>query len=62
MFAGQKFFQRVRKHYYQQAHAAFIMYDVTNQSVLTHVQMRDEDIRAELPSIPFVIIGNKYRF
>ncbi len=30
--AGQKFFQRVRKHYYQQAHAAFIMYDVTNQS------------------------------
>ena len=33
--AGQKFFQRVRKHYYQQAHAAFIMYDVTNQSALT---------------------------
>jgi small GTP-binding protein len=57
--AGQKFFQRVRKHYYQQAHAAFIMYDVTNKQTFEDVEMWHEDIRAELPSIPFVIIGNK---
>jgi len=57
--AGQKFFQRVRKHYYQQAHAAFIMYDVTNRQSFESVDMWYNDVRAELPTIPFVIIGNK---
>ncbi len=57
--AGQKFFKRVRKHYYQQAHAAFIVYDTTHRPTFKDVPKWYLDIRATLPDIPLVILGNK---
>lgn len=57
--AGQKFFQRVRKHYYLNAHAAFIMYDTTDRESFNAVDFWYNDVRSELPAVPFVILGNK---
>jgi small GTP-binding protein len=57
--AGQKFFQRVRKHYYQRAQAAYIMYDVTNQESFDHVEDWYNDLHLEVPQVPTVLIGNK---
>ncbi|WP_457558882.1 Rab family GTPase [Candidatus Harpocratesius sp.] len=57
--AGQKFFQRVRKYYYQGANVAFICYDVTRRESFDRVEFWYQDIRSVLPGIPIVIIGNK---
>ena len=58
--AGQKFFQRVRKHYYHGAKAAFIMYDTSRRETFDNrVEFWYNDLKAALPDIPIVIIGNK---
>ncbi|RLI63906.1 MAG: hypothetical protein DRO88_08695 [Promethearchaeia archaeon] len=57
--AGQNFFRRVRKYYYQGADVGFICYDVTRRETFDKIQFWLEDIRAVLPNIPLVIIGNK---
>jgi small GTP-binding protein len=57
--AGQKFFQRVRKHYYSHAHAAFIVYDVTSRDTFDHVEMWYNDMQGEIPKVPIVLVGNK---
>ncbi|QEE18064.1 GTP-binding protein [Promethearchaeum syntrophicum] len=57
--AGQKFFQRVRKAYYRGANAAFIAYDITNRKTFESVSNWIKDIRAVLPDIPIILLGNK---
>lgn len=57
--AGQQFFRRLRKYYYQGADVGFICYDVTKRETFDKVEFWYDDIRALLPKIPLVIIGNK---
>lgn len=57
--AGQKFFKRVRKHYYAGAHAAFLMYDVTERNSFVHLSEWYEDLIQNIPQIPVVLVGNK---
>ncbi len=57
--AGQKFFKRVRKHYYAGAHAAFLMYDVTERESFVHLSEWYEDLMQNVPHIPVVLVGNK---
>ncbi|OLS14563.1 MAG: small GTP-binding protein [Promethearchaeota archaeon CR_4] len=57
--AGQKFFKRVRKHYYVGAHAAFLIYDVTERNSFVHLSEWYEDLRQNVPYIPVVLVGNK---
>jgi small GTP-binding protein len=59
--AGQKFFKRVRKHYYQAANAAFIVFDVTRQDTFDNIKIWFEDLKESLEdkTPPIVIIGNK---
>ncbi len=56
--AGQRFFQRVRKHYYHGAHTAFIMYDLTRRETFDNITTWLDDLRQYM-DIPVVIIGNK---
>jgi small GTP-binding protein len=57
--AGQKFFQRVRKHYYSSAHAAFIVYDITNRASFDNIDIWYEDMQKQIPKVPIVIVANK---
>lgn len=57
--AGQKFFKRVRKAYYQAANAAFLMYDITRRTTFENIESWYNDLREVIPKIPVVIIGNK---
>ncbi len=57
--AGQKFFKRVRKHYYSGAHAAFLMYDVTERDSFVHLSDWYDDLMQNVPQIPVVLVGNK---
>ncbi len=57
--AGQKFFKRVRKHYYAGAHAAFLMYDVTERESFVHISEWYDDITQNIPHIPLALVGNK---
>lgn len=58
--AGQKFFKRVRKAYYQSANAAFIMYDITRKdSFENRIKFWYNDLHEIIPDIPVVIVGNK---
>ena len=58
--AGQKFFKRVRSAYYQAANAAYITYDITRRETFDEsVEFWFNDLRAVIPNIPVVLIGNK---
>ena len=57
--AGQRFFKRVRKHYYQNANAAFIIFDVTKPDTFKAIKKWFDDLRSVMPTIPIIIIGNK---
>ncbi len=57
--AGQKFFKRIRKHYFKGSHAVFIMYDITNRESFDHVEQWYMDVNEEVPNIPCILVGNK---
>ncbi len=57
--AGQKFFKRVRKHYYAGAQAAFLMYDVTERESFVHLSEWYDDLTQNVPHIPLILVGNK---
>lgn len=57
--AGQKFFRRIRKHYFKGAHAIFLMYDVTNRESFEHIDNWHADFSVEVPDIPCILVGNK---
>ena len=57
--SGQRFFQRVRKHYFPQANTVFIVYDITNRNSFANVDLWHKEICEELNSTPCVLIGNK---
>ncbi len=57
--AGQKFFKRVRKHYYAGAHAAFLMYDVTARESFLHLSEWYDDLMQNVPRMPLILVGNK---
>lgn len=57
--AGQKFFGRVRKHYYFGAQAAFVVFDVTRPDTFERLQYWVDDVHEFIPEIPVVVVGNK---
>ncbi len=57
--AGQSFFKRVRKNYYQAANAAFVMYDITRRQTFQNVTHWHKDLKESLEDVPVVLIGNK---
>ena len=59
-FGAQKYFRRVRKTYYQGAHSAFIMYDLTNRESYENLDNWYAEINQYIPrNIPIVVVGNK---
>jgi len=58
--AGQKFFKRVRRDYYQGANCALIVFDVTRKDTLQNaIEGWYRDARDALGEIPFFLIANK---
>ncbi len=58
--AGQKFFRRVRKDYYQGADCVVIIYDITNEATLNEAyDIWYKDAKSELGNALYVLIGNK---
>ncbi|MHA1150751.1 MAG: Rab family GTPase [Promethearchaeota archaeon] len=58
--AGQKFFKRVRKDYYQGANCAIIVYDITRKETLDEaINIWFEDAKKELGDIPYFLVANK---
>ncbi len=56
---GQEKFRDLRKKYAEGAHAALIVYDVTNRGSFDNVSQWKRDLYEFAGTIPFVIIGNK---
>jgi Ras-related protein Rab-6A len=57
--AGQKFFKRIRKHYFKGSHAVFIVFDITNRQTFDHIEQWYLDVMDETPDVPCVLVGNK---
>ncbi|TFG16139.1 MAG: GTP-binding protein [Promethearchaeota archaeon] len=58
--AGQKFFKRVRRDYYQGANCAIIVYDTTRKETLDEaINVWYADAKKELGDIPYFLVGNK---
>lgn len=59
-FGAQKYFRRVRKTYYQGAHSAFIMFDLTNRETFENLNNWFLEIKDYIErEIPIVVVGNK---
>ncbi len=57
---AQKFFRRVRKAYYQGAHSAFLVFDLTNRSSFEHLENWYDELKGFInKDIPVVVVGNK---
>jgi Ras-related protein Rab-6A len=56
---GQEKFRSLRKKYAEGAHAALIVYDITNRGSFDNVSQWKSDLYEFAGDIPFVIIGNK---
>ncbi len=57
---AQKFFQRVRKTYYQGAHSAFLVFDLTNRSSFENLENWYNELKGFISiDIPVVVVGNK---
>ncbi len=57
---AQKFFRRVRKTYYQGAHSAFLVFDLTNVSSFENLENWYDELKGFISKdIPVVVVGNK---
>ncbi|MHA1276068.1 MAG: GTP-binding protein [Candidatus Helarchaeota archaeon] len=56
---GQEKFRDLRRKYAEGAHAAFIVYDVTNRASFENVPQWKKDLDEFVGIIPFILIGNK---
>jgi small GTP-binding protein len=57
---AQKFFRRVRRTYYQGAHSAFLVFDLTNRSSFDHLENWYDELKGFVSKdIPIVVVGNK---
>lgn len=57
--AGQEKFGGLRDGYYIQAHAAIVMYDVSQPETFKNIDNWIVNIRRVCPDIPIVVVGNK---
>lgn len=57
--AGQDKYAGLRSDMYKDAHAAIVMFDLTDGVSYEHVEQWTSDIRAVCPNIPILIVGNK---
>ena len=59
--AGQPVFDVIRKEYYEGAHAALLMYDITNKKSFENIYNWFKEIKTNTSSFPYpmIIIGNK---
>jgi small GTP-binding protein len=57
--AGQKYFRRARKAYISGSQAALLVFDVTSRDSFNALTEWYNDVIAELPMIPFIIVANK---
>jgi GTP-binding nuclear protein Ran len=57
--AGKKEFGGLRDGYYEGAHGAIVMFDVTNRNSYENVESWYEKVRKIRPDIPIVLCGNK---
>lgn len=57
--AGQPSFRQVRRHYYSGAHAALLVFDVTEPRTFMTLQNWYNDFRNVVPQGAIVLIGNK---
>ena len=59
--AGQSTFDNVRSSYYKGAHAAFLVYDITNKSSFYNIKNWVKEIRTHGDTfpIPMVLVANK---
>jgi len=58
-FSGENKFEKTRKYYYYGAHAAFIVFDVTNIESFNNIEKWYNEILYETGSIPVIILANK---
>lgn len=59
--AGQERFGNMTRVYYKNAHAVFIVFDLTRESTFQGVLRWKQDIEAKIfEDIPVILLGNKY--
>jgi len=57
---AQKFFRRVRKTYYQGAHSAFLVFDLTDRASFENLENWYDELKGFInKDIPVVVVGNK---
>jgi small GTP-binding protein len=56
---GQEKFRELRKKYVDRAHAAFLVFDITNQVSFNALSAWKKDLDEFVGPIPFITIGNK---
>lgn len=56
---GHQRFERIRDHYYLDANAAFIVFDVSRKDTFDHLPVWLEDIRSHCGKIPCILLQNK---
>lgn len=56
---GQERFSTIRSHYFEGAHGALIVYDITKDRSFRNVKRWFREVRKYCDDIPFILIGNK---
>ncbi|MHA1310586.1 MAG: Rab family GTPase [Candidatus Helarchaeota archaeon] len=58
-FGGQEKFEEIRRYYYYGAHAAIIVFDITNRDSFNNIKKWLTDLQSEVGNIPYLILANK---
>lgn len=56
---GQERFDEIRRYYYEGAHAAMCVFDLTSAQSFKSVPKWHKDLRAYLPEVPCILVANK---